>query len=314
MNFQELGVILKTEREAKGLTIEAVMESTKISRINLVGLENGDRSSLPHAVYAKGFVKSYARLLGLDAEELAMVVDQEYQSDKQDGEDIVVYEVSPAAEKAFQEADAPQKKKSVWPSILGAIIVIGAALALVVFLNKGSDIVSDEASTEAPAAVEQPAAPEAEVVPEVQPAEEQSEAAPAVTEEQTEAQSQTEESQADQPAAPKPEQPQAQVTPAPEQQTQAQSDPVEKPKYDHVLVIRAITDKGCWIGLWKGDETKMAKDFVLTKGEPLRLMFNSPRRIRIGNVAGVTVMYNGEEYPITDAPGNIKTLRFGFSN
>ena len=55
------------------------MEATKISRTNIVAMEGGDRSALPLPVYAKGFVKSYARYLGLDADELCMVVDREFQ-------------------------------------------------------------------------------------------------------------------------------------------------------------------------------------------------------------------------------------------
>jgi len=40
-------------------------------------------------------------------------------------------------------------------------------------------------------------------------------------------------------------------------------------------------------------------------------MFNSPRRIRIGNVAGVTMTYNGKPYALDSSQGNIQTLTFG---
>lgn len=39
MNFEELGLTLQREREKKGLSIEVVMEATKISRTNLVAME-----------------------------------------------------------------------------------------------------------------------------------------------------------------------------------------------------------------------------------------------------------------------------------
>ena len=56
----------------------------------------------------------------------------------------------------------------------------------------------------------------------------------------------------------------------------------------------------------------MARDFgVLKQGEPLRLMFNHARRIRIGNASGVTVSYNGQPYPLDLKRGNIQTLTFG---
>ncbi len=85
----------------------------------------------------------------------------------------------------------------------------------------------------------------------------------------------------------------------------------EKQKYDHILIIRATTEKGCWVGVWKEGEAKMARDFVFKQGEPLRLMFNYARRIRIGNASGVVVSYNGKPYPLDLTHGNIQTLRFG---
>lgn len=88
---------------------------------------------------------------------------------------------------------------------------------------------------------------------------------------------------------------------------------IKKQQYDHVLIIRAISDKGCWIGVWRGNETAMARDFVLKQGEPLRLMFNNPRRIRIGNASGVSVTYNGKPYSLDAAKGNIQTLKFGMN-
>ena len=268
MNFQELGLILQRERETKGLSIKAVMEATKISRINLVALESGDRASLPHPVYTKGFVKSYARLLKLDADELAMVVDREYQVDEQETGGVS-YDVSPHAEKAFQEADAPAKsKRSVWPSILIVIVLACAVLVLVLNLNKGGVQVA-------------PSVPSVETVKEpAQPAELPAEL-PADQPEELPA---PEAAQPGQPVpadTPAPAEPAIQLAPAPapatpemveDEATDSQVASPEAAKFAHVLIIRATSDKGCWIGVWRGDETDMARDFVLTKGEPLRLV------------------------------------------
>jgi len=330
MNFQELGQALKEERERKGLSIEVVMEATKISRTNIVAMESGDRSTLPHPVYAKGFVKSYARYLGLDAEELSMVVDQEYQ-DEADGPEEQIYEVSPAAEKAFQDGDSPEsKKRSVWPLLLVFVFLIGVAVLLVMNF-KGKD--NEEQAVSNPTVeqveeVEKPVMPESEVAPESVvedskeevAAEEVTIAEEPATEEQTIASEETitEAVEAKPATVVKPE-PKPELKPEPKPEPKVEKKPEvkqvevkpKKQKYDHMLVIRATTEKGCWIGVWRGDETKMARDFVLKQGEPLRLMFNSPRRIRIGNAAGVSVMYNGKAYPLNEAKGNIQTLRFG---
>ncbi len=81
MNLQELGVLLKQERERRGLTVRDVMDSTKISRRNLNALEDGEVKLLPHPVYLKGYVRNYARLVGLDAEPLVCVVDEQWDGD-----------------------------------------------------------------------------------------------------------------------------------------------------------------------------------------------------------------------------------------
>ncbi|SNR63280.1 cytoskeleton protein RodZ [Humidesulfovibrio mexicanus] len=81
MNLQELGGLLKIERERRGLSVRDVMDATKISRRNLVALEDGQVGQLPHPVYLKGYVRNYARLVGLDAEPLVAVVDQQSDGD-----------------------------------------------------------------------------------------------------------------------------------------------------------------------------------------------------------------------------------------
>ena len=315
MNFEELGLTLQREREKKGLSIEVVMEATKISRTNLVAMEGGDRSALPHPVYAKGFVRSYARYLGLDADELCMVVDREFQ-DQFEEVGGAGYEVSPAAEKAFQEKDGPErrkKKKRAWPLLL--LLVVAVAIAAFVFFGvKGKDVSVETRSAPVAEKAETPSsAPDAEQEPVAAPEEgeaDESAQAPGETAAPEEAKG---DDQAVAPAPPVEEEKAESVADSVEadeaEKTAAQPD---KQKYDHILIIRATTEKGCWVGVWKEDETKMARDFVLKEGEPLRLMFNLPRRVRIGNASGVTVSYNGKPYPLDLNRGNIQTLTFGF--
>ncbi len=77
MNLRELGALLKAERERRGISVRDVMDATKISRRNVNALEEGNVSALPHPVYLKGYIKNYAKLVGLDAEALSAVVDSQ---------------------------------------------------------------------------------------------------------------------------------------------------------------------------------------------------------------------------------------------
>lgn len=78
MNLLEVGALLKRERERCGISIRDVMDATKISRRNLTALEEGQMKSLPHPVYLKGYVRNIAKMVGLDAVELAQIVDEQY--------------------------------------------------------------------------------------------------------------------------------------------------------------------------------------------------------------------------------------------
>ncbi len=60
-----IGNILKTEREAKKITLEQVEEVTKIRRKYLDAIENEKFEVLPGEVYVKGFVATYLKYLGI---------------------------------------------------------------------------------------------------------------------------------------------------------------------------------------------------------------------------------------------------------
>src|SRR3712207_7158750 len=58
-------------RKQRGLTLDEAEQATKIRKRYLAGLEREDYGVLPDAVYARGFLKTYANYLGLDGEELS---------------------------------------------------------------------------------------------------------------------------------------------------------------------------------------------------------------------------------------------------
>jgi cytoskeletal protein RodZ len=62
---------LEIIRKERGLTLEEVECATKIHKPYLVALEREHYGALPDAVYARGFLKTYANYLGLDGEELS---------------------------------------------------------------------------------------------------------------------------------------------------------------------------------------------------------------------------------------------------
>lgn len=71
-----VGQQLSTARLAKGLTPSDVARALKLSLRQVEALEADDWPNLPCATIIRGFVRNYARLLGLDADRLMSVLDQ----------------------------------------------------------------------------------------------------------------------------------------------------------------------------------------------------------------------------------------------
>ena len=63
-----VGYTLRQERERQNLTINDIEEGTSIRALYIEAIENGEYDKLPGTVYTKGFVKNYAKFLGLDAD------------------------------------------------------------------------------------------------------------------------------------------------------------------------------------------------------------------------------------------------------
>ncbi|MFM8540668.1 MAG: helix-turn-helix domain-containing protein [Nitrospira sp.] len=66
---ESVGDFFRQVRETKGLTLEEVALKTRIHLDYLRALEESNFTKLPDQVFAKGFVRSYARSLGLDEED-----------------------------------------------------------------------------------------------------------------------------------------------------------------------------------------------------------------------------------------------------
>ena len=68
--IDELGHILREARETKGFTLREVQDKTRINSRFLEALEMGDFDRLPTPTHVRGFLRNYARFLGLDPDPL----------------------------------------------------------------------------------------------------------------------------------------------------------------------------------------------------------------------------------------------------
>jgi len=66
--LRTIGDLLKERRKDQGFSFEQIVEETKIRREYLEALEEGRYNDFPSEVYLKGFLKNYAKHLGINTE------------------------------------------------------------------------------------------------------------------------------------------------------------------------------------------------------------------------------------------------------
>lgn len=66
-----IGARLRAARQQRGMTTENVAKQLRLDVTVVNALENDDREHLPAPIFVQGYLRSYARLLGLPENELA---------------------------------------------------------------------------------------------------------------------------------------------------------------------------------------------------------------------------------------------------
>src|SRR5437763_1058522 len=124
------GEELRREREIRGISLKEISDATKISKRFLEAIERNDHRTLPAPVFTRGFVREYARYLGLAADE--MVTRYNYAAA---GDDRI--EQSAHLERLVQPVTPPPPQKGIPPIYarvdrnIYLLLAIIAALALV---------------------------------------------------------------------------------------------------------------------------------------------------------------------------------------
>ncbi|WP_320169696.1 RodZ domain-containing protein [Maridesulfovibrio sp.] len=288
MDLKELGSRLREERQRQRLSVEQIMEITKISRINIDALENGDQKEFPHAVYAKGFIKNYARALGLDPEEIGEEFSRLLGTSFED--DVFSVEAVP------QPVIGESGRKSLAGPILLIVLLVAVVGGLVYYLHDSSmfDFGGSEHSEKA--VQEKPAEQAPAPVPE-QPVVEEAPAEQAVPGEVKAEEGEPVANTAE-PAAAEQTAVEEQAAPAPAAVPAALGNVVE---------IRARAGEVCWVeAVADGKRSEM----VLQEGESVSFPYSESLKIKLGNAGGVDITSDGKPFGIEASKGAVKTLDF----
>lgn len=81
-NVDSIGSKLREARERKGLSAETVSRETMLTLRYVQALESNDFDALPGTAFVRGYVRRYAELVGLNADELIASFDESLPSSK----------------------------------------------------------------------------------------------------------------------------------------------------------------------------------------------------------------------------------------
>ncbi len=120
-----LGEKLRQAREERGFTISEVAEQTRISSLYLESIENDDYRILPGGIFNKGFVKSYAKFVGINEGE-ALVDYAEIISQTTTDDELKLYKPEVLTD--------DRSMSSMLPTIILAVVILGIMTAGILFL------------------------------------------------------------------------------------------------------------------------------------------------------------------------------------
>ncbi|QAZ67530.1 RodZ domain-containing protein [Solidesulfovibrio carbinolicus] len=347
MDLREIGTMLREERERQGLSLETVSDKTKITRSCLAAIEEGNDGLLPHPVYAKGFIKNYARLLGVDHEEFAARLSTVYQVEEPTPfRDIsLATDIPDDACGCSVPSLAPRPPVMLWLAGAGAVIVV-LALGWYLFARvfSGSESSGEakpaetadvapskpiaapvsEPAVPTPAPVQPaPAAPVA-VTPTVPPAVTPT-VPPAVTPAPVETlKPQSETAKLGAPTADDkatqdiavsgPTGSAPAVPAAPEAVPAAPVAPVAPTAKNFTVgetgphVVTIAANERCW--LQAGADGGAMHETMLEKGDTFTGRFADNMLVRLGNAGAVEIHFDNKLYPLQAGRGSVKTLKF----
>jgi len=131
----QIGRVLKEARARAGLDIRTAEERTKIRTRYLRALEDEEWEALPNSAYAKGFLRAYAGVLGLDAEALV----DEFRRQVEGGGESPTY---PLGEGVLQRRRRPgegARGPGLGTALAVVAVIVAGVLALIGLIGDGGE-------------------------------------------------------------------------------------------------------------------------------------------------------------------------------
>jgi cytoskeleton protein RodZ len=115
-----IGAELRAARERQGLAVVDVAQRLKFAARQVEALEADNMAALPGLTFVRGFLRSYARLLGLDADALVGALERAAARDA--GPSTVQLQSLSATPQPFPMRSS--SSGSAWPWIIGMVVAV----------------------------------------------------------------------------------------------------------------------------------------------------------------------------------------------
>lgn len=178
METANFGTLLKEEREKRKVSLSDIARATKLSVSSLQLMEAGNLDDLPPDVFVRGFIRSYARTLGISSNEPLELLDQILHERRRAAEPMVVADLRmhrrPFAQRPLKaptgrpvampeatleavepaEYDGQSQRRGIGLAVFVIIVLLIATITLSLFLRQqpqsGEGLSLQEAAPQTP--------------------------------------------------------------------------------------------------------------------------------------------------------------------
>ncbi len=331
--LHEIGKQFQEARLHRGVLIEDVAKSLKISSKILRAIEDGDREALPQLVFLRGFVKSYGESLGFSKVDLEKTL--LYLEESEPKSDLTPR----ALEKSTYMSDAPYvskktlRKRAIIIAIF-AIIVLAASYFLYTYLF--TPIEKPIEITTKPAEMTEQNEESTSLINSVLNSLSQVGAEESIDEakeiqvqrEEKELEALTEQIASDLAKESTTQEERVSITQATTQvndvpafidddELERMKEEADAPEYVRVstfgtgrrtLLITATQE--CWISFEL--DYREPREVYLAPGQEVFVRFETEANLRVGNAGGVNVTYNGQDLGAPGREGQVRRLTYPY--
>jgi cytoskeleton protein RodZ len=288
---------LRREREMRGITLDEITESTKISRRHLEALESEHFEQLPGGVFNKGFVRAYARFLGIDEDQA--VADYSAASNEQ-----------PEPENKFPLEIHDEPKRELNPRRSKVPLVFALAALLGVLVGYGFWMKSRQHASAAPtapaSAVTEPKAQAPASQPEIsssaESAKTSTDSAPSKPATKSVPQEVAHETEAVQPSSGHTSTAAGDVSDDP---------PPSSAVKENAFFVQIKAKEDSWVSIVADGKSVMQR--VLTADKQKKIKAGKSVILRTGNAGGIEVSFNGRPLGALGNENEPRTLTFNAS-